>query len=88
VWEKLEPCWIPDVRCDKNFPRAPFAKNLGMQSGFGFPVFTKNQFVGLIEIFTRQRCLPNTPHIQMMTSLGGQIGQWMHLKNLNLKNIV
>lgn len=80
VWEKLEPSWIPDVRTDKNFPRAPFAKNLGMKVGFGFPVFSKNKFIGMIEIFTRQRCLPDAPHIQMMISLGGQIGQWVRLK--------
>lgn len=94
VWEKLEPSWIPDVRCDKNFPRAPFAKNLGMQAGFGFPVFSKKQFVGVIEIFTSLRCREDTSHCQMMTSLGGQIGQWINLlkaerqlEKLKLKNL-
>ncbi len=94
VWEKLEPSWIPDVRSDKNFPRAPFAKNLGMQVGFGFPVFSKNKFIGMIEIFARQRCLPDATHIRMMTSLGAQIGQWIRLKKaekllekINAKNL-
>jgi PAS domain S-box-containing protein len=94
VWEKLEPSWIPDVRNDKNFPRAPFAKKLDMKVGFGFPVFSKNQFIGMIEIFTRQLCLPDTSHIRLMTSLGGQIGQWVRLikaegplKKLNSKNL-
>ena len=92
VWDRLEPSWISDVRCDTNFPRAPFAKKLGMKSGFGFPVFFRKQFLGVIEIFTRKVCQPDTHLIQMMTHLGGQIGQWMrlkkaeeHLDKLNLK---
>lgn len=94
VWEALEPFWIPDVCSDNNFPRAPFARKLGMQAGFGFPVFSKNQFKGVIEIFTRQPCRPDIHQMKFMTNLGGQIGQWMHLKKaekqlgkLNLKNL-
>jgi PAS domain S-box-containing protein len=80
VWEKLEPSWVPDVRIDKNFPRAPLAINLRMKTGFGFPILSNNQFVGVIEIFTRQQCLPNSQLIRLMTHLGAQIGQWMRLK--------
>lgn len=94
VWDKQEPSWIPDVRSDKNFPRAPFAEKLGMKSGFGFPIYSKNEFIGVIEIFTRQLCPPDNHHIQLLTNLGGQIGQWVRLKkaeetlkNLNLKNL-
>jgi PAS domain S-box-containing protein len=94
VWDKLEPSWISDVIEDTNFPRAPFAERLGMKSGFGFPVFFKKQFLGVIEIFTRQHCQPDNPLIQMMTHLGGQIGQWVslkraeeHLDKLNLKTL-
>jgi PAS domain S-box-containing protein len=94
VWDKLEPFWIPDVRCEKNFPRAPFAQKFGMKTGFGFPIFSNKQFIGVIEIFTRQQCLPDTHHILFMTNLGGQIGQWMRLKKaeeqlekLKLKNL-
>jgi PAS domain S-box-containing protein len=92
VWDQLEPSWIPDVKTDANFPRAPFAEKLGMKSGFGFPVYFKRQFIGVVEIFTRQVCQPDTHRIQMMSNLGGQIGQWMrlkkaeeHLDKLNLK---
>jgi PAS domain S-box-containing protein len=94
VWDDLKPFWIPDVRTNKNFPLAPFAENVGMKAGFGFPVFSNNQFVGMIEFFTRQLCAPDNHHIQFMTNLGSQIGQWMRLKKadeqlekLNLKNL-
>jgi PAS domain S-box-containing protein len=94
VWDKLEPSWISDVIEDTNFPRAPFAERLGMKSGFGFPIFFKKQFLGVIEIFTRQHCQPDIPLTQMMTHLGGQIGQWVrlkkaeeHLDKLNLKTV-
>lgn len=80
VWGELQPSWISDVRCDTNFPRAPFAKKLGMKSGFGFPVYFKKQFMGVVEIFTRQQCQPDNHLIQLMTHLGGQIGQWVRLK--------
>ncbi|MDA0692896.1 MAG: PAS domain S-box protein [Nitrospinae bacterium] len=94
VWDRLEPSWIADVRCDTNFPRAPFAKKLGMRSGFGFLIFYKKQFMGVIEIFTRQVCQPEPHLIEMMANLGEQIGQWMrlkkaeeHLDKLNLKTL-
>jgi len=95
VWEKSGPFWIPEIRTDKNFPRAPFAQNLGMKVGFGFPIISNNQFTGVIEIFTSKQCPSDDDLIQFMANLGGQIGQWMHLKkaeeqlkNLKLKNIV
>jgi hypothetical protein len=80
IWDNLEPFWVPDVCTDKNFPRAPFANNLGMTAGFGFPIFSNNQFTGVIEIFTCNQRSPDDHLIQFMTSLGEQIGQWMHLK--------
>jgi PAS domain S-box-containing protein len=94
VWQTLEPFWIPDIRTNKNFPRAPFAKNLGMKSGFGFPIFSNNQFMGVIEIFTCKQYPQDDDLIQFMSNLGKQIGQWMHLKRaeeqlkkLNLDNL-
>ncbi|GJL79004.1 MAG: hypothetical protein NPINA01_19930 [Nitrospinaceae bacterium] len=80
VWEALIPSWIPDVRSDTHFPGAPFAETLGMKTGFGCPIFYKEQFLGVIEIFTRQQFQPDPQTIHMMTNLGGQIGQWMRLK--------
>jgi PAS domain S-box-containing protein len=80
VWKCLEPFWIPDVNGDNNFPRAPFAEKLGMKSGFGFPVYFRKHFMGVVEIFTRQVCKPEPQRMQLMSHLGRQIGQWMHLK--------
>jgi len=82
VWDKLEPAWILDVSEDSNFPRAAFAEKLGMKSGFDFPVYFKKQFMGVVEIFTRQVRQPDDHLIQMMSHLSGQIGQWMRLKKI------
>src|SRR5438876_490326 len=52
VWESNEPAWIYDVRVDKNFPRAPAAREAGLCGGFAFPLFAGRAVNGVIEMFT------------------------------------
>ncbi len=76
VWSSKKPAWITNVTQDANFPRAMIADKLGLYSGFGFPIHIDNEWFGVIEVFTKNRTEPNNNLIQLLSSLGNQIGQY------------
>ena len=80
IWSSKEPAWIPDIASDENFPRAPYAAELEICSGYGFPIFSKSGFVGVIEFFTRRISQMECPNLDFMASLGSQIGQFAERK--------
>ncbi len=77
IWSEKEPVWIPDISRDENFPRAPYASRLEICSGYGFPIYSRTGFVGVIEFFTRRISQKESPHFQFLARLlGSQIGQF------------
>ena len=76
VWESKQPEWIPDVLQDDNFPRAPMASLVGLHAAFGFPVLLDHEFVGVMEFFSREIRQPDKDLLQMMATVGSQIGQY------------
>ena len=80
VWTSLKPAWIPDVRKDDNFPRAPFAVEAGFHAGFGFPIVFGDKFLGVMEFFSREIREPDNALLKMFDSIGSQIGQFMERK--------
>ena len=77
VWETGQPVWLPDIPNEGNFPRASFAKEEGLHSGFGFPVRIGENVVGVIEFFSREIRKPEDELMEMFDSIGSQIGQFM-----------
>ncbi len=80
IWSQMQPAWIPDISQDANFPRAPHADQLDLCSGYGFPIFSKTGFFGVIEFFTRRVSQKESPHFQFLANLGCQIGQFAERK--------
>src|SRR5207247_8655905 len=80
VWFHARAAWIADVLADENFPRAPLAAQCGLRGAFGFPILLRNQVVGVIEFFSREVREPDKPLAEMMSALGGQIGQFIARK--------
>ena len=74
VWQSNEPVWIYDVLVDKNFPRAPAAKESGLRGGFGFPLFAGRAVNGVIELFSEHVVEPDPDLLQLVTALGSQVG--------------
>src|SRR6266498_22877 len=76
IWAWGAPVWIPDVLEDANFPRAAAAESAGLRGAFGFPIRVGPEVLGIIEFFSREIRQPDEELLRVVTSLGGQIGQF------------
>jgi PAS domain S-box-containing protein len=77
VWARAEPAWIEDVLADGNFPRAAVAARQGLHSGFGFPIMLGGEVLGVLEFFSHQIREPDGKLLDMLSSIGSQIGQFI-----------
>ena len=80
VWESGVPVWIPDVVSDTNFPRAAIAAHDGLHGAFAMPVLTKGSVVGVMEFFSHEIRQPDEDLLQMLATVGAQIGRFMERK--------
>lgn len=85
IWENGEPVWIPNLSKDRNFPRAAFAKRSGLRAGFGFPILLGNEVIGVIEFFSPEIRQPDRQLLEMIGSVGSQIGQFQERKRAEEK---
>ncbi len=80
VWSRGAPRWIPDVMQEVNFPRAPFAAQVGLHGAFAFPILYGNEMMGVLEFYGRDIREPEEDLIAMIGGLGCQIGQFIALR--------
>ena len=80
VWSSLEPEYVPDVVLDENFPRAPIAEREGLHAAFGFPILLGGEVLGVIEFFSREIRQPDQELLNMLATIGSQIGQFIERK--------
>jgi two-component system CheB/CheR fusion protein len=74
VWESKKPTWVYDVTHDLNFPRAPYAAEADLHGGFAFPLFSRGEINGIMELFSYKVVEPDKDLLRMVESLGSQIG--------------
>jgi PAS domain S-box-containing protein len=77
VLETNAPAWVPDVRDDDNFPRAPAAAAAGLRAAVGFPVRTARGPGAVIEFFARTIAEPDEELLRFMEALGNQVGEFL-----------
>jgi PAS domain S-box-containing protein len=80
VWASRQPAWIPDVAADDNFPRAVVAAREGLHAAFGFPIKLGGEVLGVMEFFSPEIRDPEDGVLEMMESIGNQIGQFIERK--------
>jgi PAS domain S-box-containing protein len=80
VWFSREPAYIPDVVRDASFVRAPIAAREVLHSAFAFPVLLWGEVLGVMEFFSREIRQPEQELLNMMATLGSQIGQFIERK--------
>jgi PAS domain S-box-containing protein len=85
VWSSLEPEYIPDVVPDENFPRGPIAEREGLHAAFGFPILLGGEVLGVIEFFSREIRQPDQELLNMLASIGSQIGQFVERKRAEVE---
>jgi PAS domain S-box-containing protein len=74
VWSSRKPAWVYDVTRDPNFPRASYAAEADLHGGFAFPLFSHGEIDGIMELFSHKVVEPDGDLLQMVESLGSQIG--------------
>jgi PAS domain S-box-containing protein len=77
VWSSLEPEYIADVVLDGNFPRGPIAEREGLHEAFGFPILLGGEVLGVIEFFSREISQPDQELLNVLATIGSQIGQFI-----------
>jgi PAS domain S-box-containing protein len=77
VWADARPAWIPDIVRDPSFARAPIAAGEGLHAAFGFPIVLNGEVLGAMEFFSREIAQPDADLLQMLGSIGSQIGQFL-----------
>src|SRR5262249_5973824 len=80
VWSTGQPAWITDVVADDNFPRLPLARAEGLHGAIVCPILAGSAVLGGIEFFSRAVREPDLDLLEMMTTVGGQIGQFLRRK--------
>jgi serine phosphatase RsbU (regulator of sigma subunit)/PAS domain-containing protein len=82
VWKSGQPAWIEDVVHDGNFPRAPVAHEVGLHGALGFPIIVRNDVYGVIEFFSAQVHEPDNDLLDMLETIGAQIGELIESERL------
>ena len=77
VWETGDPCWIPDVTVDPNFPRAPGAAAAGLHAAYCFPICGSGGVLGAVEFYTTRALEADEELLATMAAVGSQIGQFV-----------
>ncbi|WP_024519606.1 PAS domain S-box protein [Bradyrhizobium sp. Tv2a-2] len=80
VWSSLKPAYIPDVVPDTNLPRGPIAEREGLHAAIGFPILLGSEVLGVIEFFSREIGQPDQELLDMVATIGSQIGQFIERK--------
>ncbi|HUN94392.1 MAG TPA: PAS domain S-box protein [Burkholderiaceae bacterium] len=79
VWEARSPASIPDM-VDTESPRSGLAARAGLHGAFAFPILLGGDVLGVIDFFSRDVRVADQDTLDMMSSLGRQIGQFIERK--------
>ena len=77
VWSSGVAVWIPDVTLDREFQRAESAAQEGLRAAFAVPVTSRSAVLGVIEFFSGEVRDADPELVQIMTSVGYQLGQFI-----------
>ncbi|MEG4088465.1 diguanylate cyclase domain-containing protein [Microcoleus sp. Pol12B4] len=72
--------WITDLVGDPNFVRSRLAEEVGLRSGFGFPIHARGQVVGVMTFFCREELPPDQDLLQIIAVVGSQLGEFVKRK--------
>ncbi len=70
-----QPMWSLDLPHDPNFLRAKPASEVGLRTGFAFPILIAAEVVGVLEFFSCEVVPPDASLLEMMASVGVQLGR-------------
>jgi|CXWL01.1.fsa_nt_gi PAS domain S-box-containing protein len=77
VWNNRSSTWVQDVTVDLNFPRSAYAAQLGLHTGFAFPILYQEQVLGVMEFFATEILEPDRDVLQMFERIAGHVAQFL-----------
>jgi PAS domain S-box-containing protein len=78
AWQLARPVWVEDVRSGAPFVvRGPVAAKEGLHGAFAFPIVLGGEVLGVMEFFSREVRQLDAVLLQMLTTFGNQIGQFI-----------
>jgi PAS domain S-box-containing protein len=77
VWHDQTPRWLTDVQQDPDFCRLEEAMQLGITSGFVFPILMGATRIGVMSFFTRERLQADENILSTLSAIGLQIGEFI-----------
>jgi len=80
VWSHGIPHWIYDLGADPDFGKRSFAHQVGLSSAFAFPIVADLEVLGVMTFFSSQRRSDDPDLLQMFSSVGQQLGQYIRRK--------
>ncbi len=82
IWSTDKPCWITDINQDNRLLQVETARAIGFRSAIGVPIQSGNQVLGGLTFFNRSLSHPEPQLIQMLTTVGTQLGQFIRRKQV------
>lgn len=67
--------WIEDIDKDDNFPRGRMKVDIGIRSGFAFPILVGKEIVGVMEFFSAQPLRQDFRLMEVLGNIGTQLGR-------------
>jgi signal transduction histidine kinase/ligand-binding sensor domain-containing protein len=75
VWATGEAQWATELEGDANIASVADRSQKDLKSAFGFPVTLEGEVIGVLEFFNQERRERDPELLEMMSSVGGHIGQ-------------
>ena len=82
IYASGKACWIEDVTCDNNFPRAKILTDIQVRGAFGFPVLNATEVVAVLEFFSPSIEKPDQTILELVEAVGKQLGYVMERKRI------
>jgi signal transduction histidine kinase len=77
VWKTGQTIWSADLGARPDCPRSKAALAVGLRGVFAFPIFSKLEVIGVIELFAEDVEEPDETILQVMLGIGNQMGQFI-----------
>lgn len=81
VWQTKKAVWVEDLSLDKSSPRAEASANLNIHGAVGFPIFSHNKVIAILEFFSHVPEKFNKEWMRIFHVLSLQVGHVLERKS-------
>jgi two-component system, NtrC family, sensor kinase len=85
AWAEAAPEWIPDITGEEQLLRRSAALTSGLHAGFAVPILLQGECLGVLEFFSGEVRPVDRAALDMMASLGSQIGQFIERRQMRAR---